>query len=97
MGDNRPGVTLATGSPRELLKRPTELAVLGGALGRDSNPTFSSVDSRTGIRARSDQFVTLGESVSAVRVSPENRKVVRLVAPSQCSGLVALVLVASGN
>ena len=51
--------------------------------------------------ARSDQFVASGESVSAVHVSPENRKVVRLCGSQRGSQpmlrLGALVLAVSGN
>ena len=36
-----------------------------------------SVDTRTGIRTRSDQFVTSGALLPAVHVSPDNWKVVR--------------------
>ena len=39
--------------------------------------THKSVDTRVGVRTRSDQAVTLDAALSAVHVSPENRKVVR--------------------
>ena len=58
-----------------MLDRPDRSATQMMSFGRWRKGRLSSV---RGDITRSDQFVASGESVSAVHVSPDNRKVVRL-------------------